>query len=1265
MIQNDDVGDVPAVDSENFDIEALLERMRPPTLPHEICEKVPKLKAWLTRLDRTHTLVLLAGLQASPEFHANTIRLDWAMRLVAAFADGKERLNRDKLATLLNVSLKNADVTRLEDPIEDFFVAPVVTRAGEFLAFQSTWENATFHTEVLLEAFVALPDGQPKLDALARAHALLLVGDAIIHRKGLERWVPGSGEPAHALKLPSQRRLNDGAAGMKLSWQEVEEIIPEAALLNPFVLPDEPSSSIADQPVGNALIDFKPLLADTNGITLIAPGSLTVAARGYLINEAAAHGMARTLQRNMLAEEAVRLRAGGFENLTDGPDVPAGNEIVRQKLTEISTGHYVHFVLSIDGFQTWADDGFSGMTEYGEKFFETVFEGARFARDAAQKKPGFKDGMTMLLLGGWGQGRMLEFEVPPDLRSWQFHYMQPVEAITVGALDDAKLPDLRRIWLIDRIVRGMGFELHNPSGFLNLFQWWRESDHALVPEYEADLLPPCHINFGSDRLFTARVESALASDRRAVPLPDGSVRRVMRVDPRSHFDRLEPVYACIDAVQRGELLGVVLSGEWPVWVSRNVTGPRTYDEYENWRTILRWVEIVTASQEDAILPDGDRPVLITLHIEPPDVDHLNDAVADQEVSDAISYRVTVEGECAELHIAAKWHHGLRRQDNFAEIILATTLLRCIAELRGCVIILEDALDHVRRDVGSVDLRWRHALMAERPIELLRAHGLVSERYRHVPLSAAALVKCGSALSVPGARPGQRIEGQEACFNFLTRLQAELLASLCKAISQYKRESVVLSALEQYQIALAEQRSWETSARALRVIHGVEGDQKASFEQRNHINATIRACSILTEIAASHASPDSGYEVGTIDFDELQALALHVFAVADLIPALRGGQIKAELRISPTGHLLHDHEFGEAALGSTVRLLHSQDRADQSEAYSRLYEAPDLAPSAPDPQFLAALHAEYGVPAEIFVQLGDFFVGIAIELQQSAFAMCRSELLARLSSMEIEGAPDFAPLIDRLTLPCRDGWDDIPEGARKLDFDISRFDRRFSLIGRPLVAMTADDDPMLAVAPGIVERAARHNVAGASAGGLQGEFWVSKVMRSYVGHAGERSGMEFNEKVAEAVQAQGLVATASVKPSACLNHKATDELKRLGDIDVLAFSPDGKHAWVIEAKDIKLCRTLSETARRLSEYRGLPLPNGKPDNLLRHLNRVAYVRQHAADLVKRNNLPEVPEVHGLVIVDAPQPMTFVIASESKDARFVRADSLAEIDWTPQD
>jgi hypothetical protein len=129
----------------------------------------------------------------------------------------------------------------------------------------------------------------------------------------------------------------------------------------------------------------------------------------------------------------------------------------------------------------------------------------------------------------------------------------------------------------------------------------------------------------------------------------------------------------------------------------------------------------------------------------------------------------------------------------------------------------------------------------------------------------------------------------------------------------------------------------------------------------------------------------------------------------------------------------------------------------------------------------------------------------------------------------------------------------------------------------------------------------------------------------------------------------------------LNHKGTDDVKRLGDVDVLVLSPDRKRIWVIEAKDLKMCRTLGETARRLSEYQGITKTNGKPDNLLKHLNRVDYVRKHAADLQSRFKLTELPQVSGMVVVGSPQPMEMIAIKGGKDAVTVRKESLAEVPW----
>ncbi|MBY0303225.1 hypothetical protein, partial [Sphingomonas ginsenosidimutans] len=275
----------------------------------------------------------------------------------------------------------------------------------------------------------------------------------------------------------------------------------------------------------------------------------------------------------------------------------------------------------------------------------------------------------------------------------------------------------------------------------------------------------------------------------------------------------------------------------------------------------------------------------------------------------------------------------------------------------------------------------------------------------------------------------------------------------------------------------------------------------------------------------------------------------------------------------------------------------------------------------------------------------------------------SRHIQRLEALNLGGGDAIQPMIERLTLPSRAGWSAVPAGALPNDYDLGRFDRPQSLIGRPLLAIDDEDDPLLAVAPAVIERAAIHNLSGAFDGSLQDRFWSSQAMRSHVGRASNAAGNTFNVRVSETLCALGLDAAPGVAPWAALNQKATPVMKLLGDIDVLALSDDRKHVWVIEAKDIKLCRTLAETARRLSEYRGVPRHDGKPDNLMRHLKRAAHVRAHAEALARRYKLPSVPHVHGLVVVDSPQPMAFVETNPSPDATFVRLKDVGGIDWKP--
>jgi hypothetical protein len=271
------------------------------------------------------------------------------------------------------------------------------------------------------------------------------------------------------------------------------------------------------------------------------------------------------------------------------------------------------------------------------------------------------------------------------------------------------------------------------------------------------------------------------------------------------------------------------------------------------------------------------------------------------------------------------------------------------------------------------------------------------------------------------------------------------------------------------------------------------------------------------------------------------------------------------------------------------------------------------------------------------------------------------LIGSLGAIEMMVGKELAPLIDRMTLPARAGWDDLPPGASIADFDLAKFDRRYSLIARPIIALSAGQDPELVFAPALVERAIVYNIGGALSGALQNEYWQSDAMRKVASVAGSEAGIAFNKRVAESLSKLCLRAWPSAKPSWCLNQKATDQLKALGDIDVLAVSPDEPCVWVVEAKDLKMCRTLGEAARRLSEYQGKLTKKGKPDKLLRHLQRVAYIRNHASDLCGRLDLKTIPKVCGLVVVDAPQPMQQVTNDVGVDGTFVTLTDIARVPW----
>ncbi len=1181
------------------------------------------------------------------------------MRLVLGLAKGTQRPTRPDLMRLVNTELARASVCRMEDPIEDFFIAPIATRTGEYPVFMGTWPHAAFYTDGVLEAFARIA-GPSDLEVQASAEALLSLSRAVAVRAGLERRMDGGGTPFATVALPAEQTMARLAAHARWSAADLVSAGIDREALSRFILSPDDADDCLRKPLGSASVDGKPLWRVDGDLLLMAPSGISLAVRAIIIDHLFDSGREEAFAASLLEVQAEQLAESGFARLDLSPTNFEGMP-ARSAHSEISAGRFVHYEQITGRSADWREHGFFGSLSPDTGHAKHILAGMKRAHDLASARPGYVEGITLYLMGGWGLGERIDFRMPDALRSWRFLGLEVPDAIIMGVSSDATISDLWRIEKLAERVRARGFEFVNMSGPLNLHQWWCDTDHHLLPQDRRGLTSPFQVVIPTDGVFTARRFAAEALDRRAVPFPGGAFRTVVRVNPQPLSGVPEAIYGCRAALDDGVHLGVVLTGERPVWLR---LAPRLDDEreaaFQNWLTALHWIDLTVSAVGGTFDPASQSPLLVTLDTS----SHQNfegglpdDAaiMADLVVTGALG-----SGE-AQLRIGDGWHQGSRHADNRAERHLAAALLEAISLAAGTPRSRAELLEAVIEMVPSTDVRWRHAFAPVRCADVLRLQNLIDPAFRPIPVSAAALVRDGYAITA-GYRADGTIVGKENCKVALGKLHAQSLDALLTEIARFDRKQLAVGALAMLQACLADDQHWALTARAVRSIHGPDVDHLVSLEHRAEVNARLRAASMIAEIAASQSLADGGAEVGPMDLDELCARALQHFGYCELIPALHGDRLEPEFIISPTGDLRYDHSFGDATLAETASLMHAEQRGQNVADYAtRLGEGSGTSDPL-DAALSAALEAEYGAPFERVSAMLGVLLDLAIEAGQGVFLIRRSALLPRLEARGVGDQSTCARLVDRLTLVCRSGWNDIEAGAKANDYDLGRFDRRFSLIGRPLVALDASDDPLLVVAPAVAERAAVHNLSGAFEGALQGDFWTSKEMRSYVGGAANRGGMLFNEQVAHAIGALGLEASPSVAPWACVNHQGTAERKLLGDIDVLAFSADRRCVWVIEAKDIKFCRTLGETARRLSDYRGKERRDGKPDNLLRHLNRVGYVRAHAADLARRYKLAAIPDVYGLVVVDSPQPMAFVDTHASADAHFVRLADVGTIDWS---
>jgi hypothetical protein len=1203
----------------------------------------------LSPLNPLRAAAVLGGLLTLPALQANTPRLEALTTAVAAVGAGGQAPGRGRLTGWLNTGVRGVAVT--EDPPEDAFLLPVLTDFGEFRVFEGVFEKNAAVTDALLEALADLSREEPDVTELMfEAFALMSVSEAIATRARLARAEYGGGSNGEDIELPPSDRLSALGRRVQFSRADLAAARAPLPLLKPYLL-DVRAPAEERGPLRR-----RPVLTDGATFVVGAPSYLLAAWRQRVAIEAESAPWGARLAEKLVFAELRRVAESDFERLPDRLFLKsAGPFVATSILRDHGPGRWVHMVVVGDSFAKASEASLDEMAPDGEQIGAFLAEQVASAEKFVADKDGFIAGAHLILLCGWGRGLMCR--LPSPAAGWTIIHAPAHDLVTMGALG-VKLDDLWRIEKQKERLAQAGIRLFNLNGTLNLVQYWRSTDNLLTPNVE-DATVPLTISVGTDYVLPARREAFTRLGLRSLPLREGGpFLRVRRKATSSWFVEAENLmqFMAMGMVMHGETVGAVaVDGLAPVWVEvPKACGSPTH-RVPMLDTAIGWTERAVKALASA--GKGPHEVLhLTFQIPPEAGVQAYEAAAEVAGSDiADTIQVHKEGKQATFEVSPAWFGRWRDKANTAERALAERILTVINNLTGRPANAATLARLATVVVPDDRARYRHAIAAQAYYDLIQGVDMLA--YRDIPESAAALAKTGLAWDALG----RNVVGLLPEADVLPTIRATVAHLLDKVAARAQaldHAALVRQILRRLEGANIDERLWMDTAGSALSLADDRADAEAVLRDQMWAGTAVRVgCRLLAEIVGS--VPPGGAvakpEPGVFDVDEMLADTVLALQMGDLHAEIENGVTPPKVAVSLSGELLSQQDFGEAVVQPVGERVANRRIRSEIRRYERRVVQQEAVPTVDGKlpaEYGEALAAEFGLTMDGIRTVRDELEDVALEKGEAVFRMRRSEVVKHIVAERGLPEPAVQRFFDQLTMPVRTTWSEPPEGFSRQEVEPWRSGRRLGFYARPLLPLDAGDDPELMIAPGALGTGLEWLTRRAFEGALPKEFWSSPQMKAWSIEATARESAEFAEDVGHRLEKLGLEVEVGVYASKILNTKTPPEL---GDIDVFAVDRARSRVWIVEVKDLGLCRSQREIALRLADYAGQVNSRGRPDPMMKHLRRVRYVREQATGLAKHNRLTTPVDVRGLLVVSTPQPM-MVVEPADPDARVVLLDDL---------
>lgn len=1187
-----------------------------PTLQN-IADAHPDVIASIAKLDPAQSATILGSLLTLPNAQANCVRIETLVHLAIMAAKGRGKLS-DQHVRVMFQALGDGFCGRMEDPAEDMFVGTVRTPRGNFRILEGIWEGNTFYLQRLLSVMEAMPTGTGYDELREDVYALLTLSDLICERSRLERHQLGAELPAERLSAKTFGLLGVKARRVRFSMAELEQSGIQPLRLAPFLFTPSDRAVLGAERLGNSSVERRPLIRMQDHISVVLPTAISAAIRYHIIDRMEVSGMLASLGRGIANEYAQHISRLPLLGGRRGAPIAfrfTEHGAFAGVMSMVDQGRYLNLICFTDHLAGFDETGLAGMNPDCPLMGDIIEEHIDHAYEQASKRPDFVDGLSLVV--GCGVGRGSAFLSDRDAHpNWRVEFISAYDLDTLSWTPGFRPMSLWRLLTARDQVDALGAGLQNVNGLLNLVAWARSLGGHLVPHAD---LPDDFVSEGQgaflminqNSLRDLRHEVAVHHDVRVVQDRGGRWIPVRR-DRQSHFedDEAAPLYGSEIVNDEGWLMSVYLAPARSWWAEASMPDdtPGTV-AYERWRLMTVWLSRAVPVLDGLPgLPAGPVKWRAVFEAASGGLRAQAPLRSYEEVRAAIS--ITIDPASATVSTIASpvFEDAIYHVENIAERALVDAMLQGMLALAGAA---QDKRPVLLGDIVSgPQARHAHSFVAHDFRDFLR-HKL-GRHVIKIDRDDDAASRLGLGWTVRDRSLGGRVSGKDATIAYLNNLVAAIENGLCADLRTFNREALLKRLLLNYETAAIDQDRWRrTSASVLALHPGAESTLAIIGKHEMELSAVFQTSRILMEIAICESPLEGGRQAGDLDLSRLMAGAGLIFHMGGWSDAIRWDVMEPLIRITSLGDVHAKLDYIDDVIAPHVRETSNVRTREAADNYADNLKQPEARQSVSDlmePKFLEAWEDEFGTSLEDMCILIDWLESRGIERDEPVMSLT----LADFNTVNVEGqtlAPDAViRLLKALTLTSRPSWRDVPEGFDDRDRQPWRYRRRLSALRRPILNIGSGDAERYLVAPGMVREAFVYQVSNYEHGDFLPQH-LGRKMKAWAARAADARGAMFTREVAAAFRELGWKTDIEVKLTKILGRSLDRDY---GDVDVLAWQPDGR-ILIIECKDVQFKKTHGEICEQLADFRGELRPNGKPDYLRRHLDRMDVLKEHAGEV----------------------------------------------------